>query len=126
MTRYVWKDDGFYHRETGERMEAPERVCLPAVIKDVAYFCPVSMKPVTSRSERREVMKRHNVREVDPSEYKPTYRHKKYAIRNGGEWDEGKRFGMPSDLGRSDEAPFKRLAREELPASIRKTIKKVA
>lgn len=104
MARYVWKDDGFYDRTTGERMEAPERICRPMVVSDVTYKSPLSGREITSRSERREEMKRHNVREVDPSEYRPTYRNKKNAIRNGGEWnpDAGKK-----DLG--DASIYKRL-----------------
>lgn len=94
MTRYVWKGDGFYNKATGERMEAPDRVCLPAMISDVTYMSPLSGREVTSRSQRREEMKQYGVREVDPSEYKPTYRKKENAIRNGGEWD--------PDAGRSD------------------------
>ena len=94
MARYVWKGDGFYNKATGERMEAPDRVCLPAMISDVTYKSPLSGKEITSRSQRREEMKQYGVREVDPSEYKPTYRKKENAIRNGGEWN--------PDAGRSD------------------------
>ena len=97
MTRYVWKDDGFYDKRTGERMEAPERICRPMVVKDVVYKSPLSGKEVTSRSQRREEMKQYGVREVDPSEYKPTYRHKKNAVANGGEWNPN--AGKPSDPG---------------------------
>ncbi len=106
MTRYVWRDDGFYNRATGERMEAPDRVCLPAVVSDVTYKSPLSGKEVTSRSQRREEMKVYNVREVAPDEYKPTYRKKENAIRNGGEWnpDAG---GPKAPLG--DESIYKRL-----------------
>ena len=104
MTRYVWRDDGFYERTTGERMEAPERIARPFVVKDVNYKSPLSGREITSRSERREEMKRHNVREVEPSEWKPTYRKKENAIRNKGEWnpDAGK-----TDLG--DASIYKRL-----------------
>lgn len=105
MTRYVWREDGFYDRATGERMEAPERVCRPMVVKDVVYKSPLSGREVTSRSERREEMKRHNVREVDPTEYRPTYRKKENAIRNGGEWNPD--AGKPADLG--DPSIYKRL-----------------
>ena len=103
MTRYVWREDGFYDRTTGERMDAPERIARPFVVKDVNYKSPLSGREITSRSERREEMKRHNVREVDPTEYRPTYRKKENAIRAGGEWnpDAGKR-----DLG--DASIYKR------------------
>ena len=105
MTRYVWRDDGFYDRATGERMEAPERVCRPMVVKDVVYKSPLSGKEITSRSERREEMKVHGVREVDPGEWKPAYRKKENAIRNGGEWNPD--AGGKPDLG--DPSIYKRL-----------------
>lgn len=119
MTRYVWRDEAFYDRATGERMQAPDRVCMPSVQRDVSYVSPLSMQPITSRSQRREEMKAHNVREVDPSEYKPVYRTKKWAGRMRGDHDPT--AGMP-DYG--DAAPFKRLAKDELPASIAKTVRK--
>ena len=106
MTVYVWKDDGFYDKRTGERMDAPERVCLPAVVSDVTYKSPLSGKEVTSRSQRREEMKVYGVREVDPSEYKPTYRKKENAVRNGGEWNPD--AGKPADV---DSSIYHRLPR---------------
>lgn len=105
MARYVWRNDGFYDRATGERMEAPERIARPFVVKDVTYKSPLSGREITSRSERREEMKRHNVREVDPTEYRPTYRKKENAIRNGGEWNPD--AGGKPDLG--DPSIYKRL-----------------
>lgn len=39
-------------------------------------------KWIEGRSARREHMKRHGVREVDPSEYKPQYLNPKYAHLN--------------------------------------------
>lgn len=119
MTRYVWRDDAFYDRSTGERMQAPDRVCRPAVLSDVSYVSPLSRQMVTSRSQRREEMKIHNVREVDPSEHKPVYRSKKWAERMNGEHDP--KAGMP-DYGAA--APFQRLAKDEMPASIAKTVSK--
>ncbi len=105
MARYVWRDDGFYDRATGERMEAPDRICRPMVISDVVYRSPLSGREITSRSERREEMKVHNVREVDPTEYRPTYRKKSNAEKMGGEWNPD--AGKPADLG--DPSIYKRL-----------------
>jgi hypothetical protein len=119
MTRYVWRNDAFYDRATGKRMRAPDRVCSPTVQSDVSYVSPLSMTPITSRSQRREEMKVHNVREVDPSEYKPVYRTRKWAERMGGEHDP--KAGMP-DYG--DAQPFKRMAKDELPTRIAKTVEK--
>jgi hypothetical protein len=114
MTRYRWDGDRFVNRATGEPMEAPERIAHPAVLSDVTYKSPLSGKEVTSRSQRREEMKIHQVREVDPSEYKPTYRKKKNAVRMKGEHnpDAGKREFV-------DEAPFQRLSRKDLPERLK-------
>jgi hypothetical protein len=114
MVRYRWDGDRFVNRSTGEPMEAPERIARPAVLSDVTYKSPLSGKEVTSRSQRREEMKVHQVREVDPSEYQPTYRKKKNAVANRGEHnpDAGKREIV-------NEAPFQRLSRDDLPARLR-------
>jgi hypothetical protein len=84
------------------------------VLSDVTYKSPLSGKEVTSRSQRREEMKVHQVRELDPSEYQPTYRKKKNAVANRGEHnpDAGKREIV-------NEAPFHRLSRDELPPRLR-------
>lgn len=119
MTRYVWRDDGFYNRTTGERMETVERVCRPAMWSDVSYMSPLSLKPVTSRSQRREEMKIHNVREVDPSEYQPRYRSKARAIAMGGEWDPD--AGKPPEV---DSKHYRRMSRDELPRQLAKTVER--
>jgi hypothetical protein len=118
MTRYVWRDDAFYDRTTGDRMQAPDRICAPRVQRDVSYVSPLSLQPITSRSQRREEMKAHNVREVDPSEHKPVYRSRKWAERMKGEHDP--KAGQP-DYG--DAAPFARLAKDELPKRLAKTVR---
>lgn len=117
MTRYVWDGDRFVNRTTGEPMEAPERVCRPMIVSDISYMSPLSLTPITSRSQRREEMKVHNVREVDPSEYKPTYRQKKNAEANGGEWNPD--AGKPEFVNQAD---YRRLGKSELPDKIRKTL----
>lgn len=117
MTRYRWDGDRFINRATGEPMETVERVCLPSIVKDVSYVSPLSLRPITSRSERREEMKRHNVREVDPSEYKPTYRKKANAVRNRGEWNPD--AGKPVHV---DSKHYQRLSRADLPKHIARTV----
>ncbi len=119
MTRYVWRNDAFYDRATGKRMQTVDIVCAPRVQRDVSYISPLSMTPITSRSQRREEMKVHNVREVDPSEYKPVYRSRKWAERMGGEHDP--LAGKPAHV---DDAPYRRLAKAELPKRIAKTVEK--
>lgn len=115
--RYVFRNGEFVERKTGEPMNAPDRIATPFVLSDIEYKSPLSLKTITSRSQRREEMKVHGVREVDPSEYKPVYRNKKRAERMRGEHDPN--AGKPAY---ADEAPFERLSRAELPASIAKTI----
>jgi hypothetical protein len=117
MTRYVWKGDHFADRATGEPMQAPERVCRPAVLSDIEYMSPLSLTQITSRSQRREEMKIHNVREVDPSEHKPVYRQKKYAVANKGEWNPD--AGKPTHV---NEGEYRRLSKSELPERLRRSI----
>lgn len=47
------------------------------------YISPITGKPVDGRAARREEMKRHNCREVDPSEFKPTYTNERFAKKHG-------------------------------------------
>lgn len=110
----VWID-----KATGKPMRTgPDFVPSPAVMRDVHYMSPLSLKEVTSRSQRRDEMARHNVREVDPSEYRPTYRKKKNAISAKGEWnpDAGKRP--------IESEGYERLSRADLPAHLAKSIEK--
>ena len=77
--RYKWdeKRKTFVDRD-GKRMLPKKREwkpVTPTVISDIpAYRSPLSWKPVDGRYQRREEMKRHNVREVEPDE--------KYSISN--------------------------------------------
>lgn len=115
--RYVFRDGQFVERKTGEPMAAPDRIASPMLMADVAYKSPLSGKEVTSRSQRREEMKVHNVREVDPSEFRPVYRSKKWAERMRGDHDPKAGIKEPPA-----DAPFQRLTKAELPAHIVKTI----
>lgn len=94
--RYRVDAEGYLvNRETGEREVLPDRVVSPMVRSDISYISPITRKPVTSRSQRREEMKIHNVREVDPSEHKVVWSDEKTARANRGEWEKPK---LP-DLG---------------------------
>lgn len=118
--RYVFRDGQFVERKTGEPMAAPDRIASPFVLSDVAYKSPLSGQQITSRSQRREEMKIHGVREVDPSEHRPAYRNKANAVKHRGEHnpDAG---ALPPDRMPGGEH-YKRLSRDELPARIAKTI----
>jgi hypothetical protein len=118
--RYVFDKDGdLVERKTGEPLNGnmPDRVALPMLVRDVHYKSPLSGKEITSRSQRREEMKVHNVREVEPSEYRPVYRSRKWAERMRGDHD--------PKAGQRDiaaDAPFKRIDKTELPQRIARTI----
>jgi hypothetical protein len=63
MARYIWTDRGFVDRSTGEPMHKPFQGCIvmPTVISDIPeYRSPIDGKLITSRSERREDLKRNN------------------------------------------------------------------
>ncbi|WP_420960131.1 hypothetical protein [Brucella sp. IR073] len=85
---YVWRKGGFVDKRTGEAMDLPYagEICMPAVISDIPeYRSPVDGKPITSRSERREDLKRNNCVEYEPS-LSPTkgkIKNKAFAARHG-------------------------------------------
>ena len=56
--RYVWRDGEFIERKTGEPLNTgADRIASPMLMRDVIYKSPLSLKEVTSRSQRREEMK---------------------------------------------------------------------
>lgn len=79
MTRYRWTPNGFVDA-SGNRMVVPERdgVCVPMVTRDITpYPCPITGRLISSRSEHRDNLARHNMRVMEPDE-SPT----KGKIRN--------------------------------------------
>ena len=75
MTTYVFRNGRFVHKQTGKPMLVKNKgIFAPQVMPDTPeYISPVTRKLVTGRAARREDLKRSGCREVDPSEYKPTY-----------------------------------------------------
>ena len=81
MTRYVWRDGRFVNRSTGALMlpTGESRIgeaglACPSIMPDLpAYASPLGDGMIEGRSARREHLKRHGCREVDPSEYRPSY-----------------------------------------------------
>lgn len=70
MARYVWRENGFVDRRTGEPMEKPfaGQMVMPTVISDIPeYRSPINGKPITSRSQRRDDLKRSGCVEYEPS-----------------------------------------------------------
>lgn len=102
-------------RGTGEPLAAPDRVASPFVLSDVEYKSPLSGKLVTSRSQRREEMRLHGVREVAPDEFTPTYNSKKRA-------EQSRRDHNPREKPQLEEGVYHRLKKSDLPERIAKTI----
>lgn len=98
ITRYRLAPDGSWlNKATGKPMETEEGVFLPLIQRDMAsYISPVTGKPVDGRRARREDLKRSGCREVDPSEFKPTYESKARAEANKGEWEPRKAVDLGS------------------------------
>jgi hypothetical protein len=83
MARYVWRDGQFIDKSTGEAMFVPQRdgICMPRVISDVPeYESPASGKMITSRSQQRDDLKRHDCVLSDKPKQKfdrEEYKHRK-------------------------------------------------
>lgn len=106
IDRYRLAPDGSWiSKSTGKPMQTEEGVFRPIVQRDMAsYISPVTGKPVDGRRARREDLKRSNSREVDPSEFRPTYESKARAIANGGEWEPRKAVDLGSGYYRPGSA----------------------
>jgi hypothetical protein len=60
---YVWRDGRFRDPKSGEPMHVPDNasICTPTVISDIPeYASPIDGRLISSRSARREDLKRHN------------------------------------------------------------------
>ena len=86
--RYVFRDGIFVDRQTGIPMEKPfaNEICAPHVISDIPdYASPIDGRMITSRSERRDDLKRNNC--VDARDFpSPTggkYRNKEFCAKRG-------------------------------------------
>lgn len=88
MGIFVWRDGGFYEKNTGKRMIVPTRegLALPSVMSDIPeYRSPIDGKLITSRSQRREDLKANNC--VDARDFpSPTggkFRNKAFCEKRG-------------------------------------------
>ena len=82
MSLHYWNGkDWIEYDPREERLKRAKRPSVfPTVIRDTApYVSPVSRKVVEGRAARREDLRRSGCREVDPSEFTPTYFTEKYA-----------------------------------------------
>ncbi len=80
MARFV-----MHKGELVEVADAPRpRPVFPAVMRDIPeYKSPLGTGLITSRSHRREDLKRGECREVDPSEFRAVYRNPSFAAKRG-------------------------------------------
>lgn len=86
MTRYVWRDGRFRDPITNEPMPVPERdgVCCPLVQSDIAeYNSPINGALISSRSSRREDLKRNDCVEIDPPKKPRGYKNPTFARKRG-------------------------------------------
>lgn len=85
MTIYVWRDDRFVNKKTGEPMATMNwGICAPMVVPDTpAYKSPLGDGVIEGRAARREHLKRNNCREVEPSEFKVQYKNERFARKHG-------------------------------------------
>ena len=74
----------------------------PFIMSDIPeYRSPLGTGIVSGRAARREELKRHGCREVDPSEKPPGFYNKEAAQRHGREWLGAKPVGkrLPTTIG---------------------------
>jgi hypothetical protein len=72
MAVFVFRDGQFVDKRTGQPMLSAEEMARPPsvvhVVSDIPdYRSPIDGRPITSRSQRREDLKRNNCVEYEPS-----------------------------------------------------------
>lgn len=90
MARYVKRGGQWVHHTTGEPFlsdaERSRPISCPTIISDIpAYASPIDGRMITSRSERRDDLKRNNCVEWEPS-MSPTkgkIKNKAFAAKRG-------------------------------------------
>jgi hypothetical protein len=86
---YVLRDGQLVNKRTGEVSPSTGEIAMPMVMRDIPeYASPIDGRMITSRSERREDLKRNNCIEVDPSDTltkgrTDVFRNKKFAKKRG-------------------------------------------
>jgi len=85
--RYVFRDGAFRDRETGEPMRVPDGpLALPMMTPVMAeYASPIDGRPIGTRHDRREDLKRNNCVEAGdmPSPTGGKIRNKAFAEKRG-------------------------------------------
>ena len=72
MAKYVKRDGRWVHFQTGEPMLTEDQrkapLAVPMIISDIPeYASPIDGRMITTRSERRDDLKRNNCVEYEPS-----------------------------------------------------------
>lgn len=88
--KYLWRDGQFINSQTGAplltELEKKKPVPVPMVTPAMPeYTSPIDGRPITTRHERREDLKRNNCVEYEPS-LSPTkgkLRNKKFCAKRG-------------------------------------------
>lgn len=84
--RYVWVSEQMRFVPV-EQIAPRPRIKAPNIMSDIEpYRSPLGTGEITSRSHRREDLKRGGCREVDPGEFKPVYHSKRFAEKIGKPW----------------------------------------
>lgn len=85
--RLIWNGEHFvdpdkYYEQTinGKASTLP----APMIMKPMAeYRSPLGTGTISSRQQRKDDLKRGNCREIDPSEFRPTYINERFAKKHG-------------------------------------------
>jgi hypothetical protein len=65
---YRLRNGELVEKKTGEVLQTSGKVCAPMVMRDIPeYESPIDGRMISSRSQKREDLKRNNCIEVDPS-----------------------------------------------------------
>jgi hypothetical protein len=87
MTIYVWRDGRWREKRSGEPLRLPvgNAVAAPIVQSDIAdYRSPIDGRLITSRSQRREDLRRNGCVEAEPRPtHKRGYRNPRFATKRG-------------------------------------------
>ena len=80
--RYVFRAGAWRDPRTGAPMDLPagDEACAPVVQSDIAeYRSPIDGRPITSRAQRREDLRRNGCVEADPPKERRGYRNRRFT-----------------------------------------------
>jgi hypothetical protein len=86
---YVLRNGQLVNKRTGEVSPSTGEIAMPMVMRDIPeYSSPIDGRMITSRSERREDLKRNNCIEVDPANTltkgrSDVFKNKRFAKKHG-------------------------------------------